>query len=302
MTIEVPSQTVEKIKALNTISGLDADQIIESFASAIDFSLDSDIRRYSMDKIQKAIDTEKALLQSVGIDPSFLEAAPVQTGLSHQLESVMSVTPEISESGLTLLNNEDKISEPEIEEKEESGYIDMLEDDDEDDDEDDTDFDMGGSLGGDVDDFEAMDTMLPDKVIEEMEDLKGDEPVPVMNKDGEEEGYEDDFMNDLQAEAEEGGLDDDILAAASASYDNDDEEGGYTGGSSGSHEKKKATIGNDGPTGEEGYDLDVLPVDLGLGKVSEDSSAGADFFAAALMGKTGDTTKRNSVKRVRRDE
>lgn len=294
LTIEVPQTTIEKIKALNAISGMSADEIINTFADAIEFKLNDEIINRSQIKINALIETEKKILQSAGINPDFLVSPIMQpSGISRGLKSYTETElPAIDPEKLKNYGTSDHPMTKEELNSEPNNYIDMTEDDE----------DSYGSLGGDEEDFDNMDVVLPDKAIEEMEDLKdevGEKDMPIKDKEGNDSGYEDDFMNDLQMEAEESdGLGDDIMAAAAASFDDDDDDldGGYTGG--GSSGDKKSSSYDDTP--RETNTPDILPSDLGLGSAT-DANAGAQLFASAIMGQTGDKSKRNGVRRVRRD-
>lgn len=268
LTIEVPQRTIEKIKALNLISGMDSDDIIQTFVETIDGSLDQSIVHASQAKINLVIEQEKSLLRSAGIDPdtmllgSFPSEAYTPEPKIISKESPPIACPIIPLTQITPL--EEKSVEDE-----------------------DNDAIFIGSLGGEDDDFDEMDTALPEDLVEKLSSPKDD--MTVRDKAGNETSYDDDFMRDIQDEidGDDDGMDS-IMAAASASMNGtSDTDGGATSSSKRS----------DAPTGEEGYVPDVLPVDLGLSSVTESDASATSFFESALTGRQGDKTKRDGVGR-----
>ena len=106
-------------------------------------------------------------------------------------------------------------------------------------------------------------------------------------------------MADLQEELDDGSLDG--IPADDYDYDDDEREFEEDSGVR-PRARVSGVIGDDAPTGEEGYTPDVLPVDYGIDKVSsEDGRSGGamDFFMNAMEGVEGDKSRRNNVARKR---
>lgn len=315
LEIEVGSKTIQKIQKLASISGQDSATLLVTLGKAIEERLDKELIRSSF-----------ALLEELGVDFGHLKMGQQDEVRVHAAQDHMPMeglekalrghidkedTP-LKETGPAKVGAA-KFSDEDISMTEAEDF----------------DPDMGGSLGADESEFERMDSKLdPDEIekmkpdpskyskpSEEQEDSSDDgeeendeedessfympdpdeeEDMPVKNKEGEDEGYDDDIMNDIQAEAEDE-YDNDAIAAASGSYSDDDFEDDAPRRS-----PKSGKIGNDAPTGEDGSTPDVLPVDYGFDNITgNDAKAGADFFTKVFSGETGDQSKRFQTRRRR---
>ena len=131
-----------------------------------------------------------------------------------------------------------------------------------------------------VDEHPSMDQELDEETKQEFSKMV------VKNKQGEEVGYDDDFMADVQAMAEDDdGQDDTIFRDAAGSMDRKT----FTG---------KTSIPSDSPVDDSGMEgNDILPVDFGMDGVAGDPRAAADFFTKAMFGQKGETRNRNQVRR-----
>lgn len=149
---------------------------------------------------------------------------------------------------------------------------------------------------------ESEEDLLPETFVAEEDEeeanplanLEKEGDMSIKNKLGQDVGYEDELMADIQAMADEEDFagEDDIMADAAASMG--------SGRSSGARVSKVAEIPQDTPIGESGEEgLDILPVDFGLNSISSNESGGMDFFAKALSGTRGDKSKRNGLSKKR---
>jgi hypothetical protein len=281
------------------------------FSTALDEKLTQQIVSHSKERIDYIIEQERKVLESAGIDPSFLNAGNHESGIEASQRS-QPCKMKVPLQNLQIADAEEDMDYSSVphDMNENSGGVEEKNHANSDSDSEfyiaDEDEDMEsmvGSLGGDEEKFEEMDTELPEEarsdflLPEEDEEQMEEDMESIKDKDGNETSYEDDFMNDIQAEADddfEG--QDDIMAAASASFSDDDD---LEGGAVGSSKEKKASVADDTPTGEEGFVPDVLPSDFGMDGVSGDDKNAAAFFASAFSGQQGDKSRRNQVKRKR---
>jgi hypothetical protein len=165
------------------------------------------------------------------------------------------------------------------------------------------DFSMAAGLGASEEEFDNYDEALPEEAQSEFilpgEDKEEIQTMPIKDKDGNQSGYDDPIMAELQEELEDGSLD----GYADDDYDYDDDEREFEEDVSVKPRARvSGVVGNDAPTGEDGYTPDVLPVDFGIDKVSsEDGRSGGamDFFNNAFDGIQGDKSRRNNVSRKR---
>lgn len=273
------------------------------FSTALDEKLTQQIVSHSKEKIDYIIEQERKLLETAGIDPSFLNAGNQESGIQAsqkfqpgKFEVPLQNLQVDSIEEVSDMNENSGGAEEKDHANSEADSEFYIADEDEDME------NMVGSLGGDEEAFEEMDTELPEEsksdfiLPEEDEEQMEEDMENIKDKDGNETSYEDDFMNDIQSEADEDFEgQEDIMAAASASFNADDIEGGATGSS----KEKKASVADDTPTGEEGFVPDVLPTDFGMDGISGDDKNAAAFFASAFEGQQGDKSKRNQVKRKR---
>jgi len=154
-----------------------------------------------------------------------------------------------------------------------------------------------------VDETNALDEKLPEEIQREVANIAKETIMPVKDKNGEKTTYEDPFMADMQAMADDDdGLDDPAIAAAESTYSDDDDLNlDDLPAPKATKTDKKLTIGNDVPRNDDGTQgLDILPVDLGLDHVAGDvdrGMSGASFFTNAIMGNGGDKSRRNGVRR-----
>jgi hypothetical protein len=136
------------------------------------------------------------------------------------------------------------------------------------------------SLADDVvDEHPSMDQELDDDTKQEFAQMV------VKNKQGEEEGYDDDFMADVQAMAEDDdGQGDSIFRDAAGSVDKKT----FTG---------RSTLPSDSPIDDSGMEgTDILPVDFNIDSIAGDPRASADFFTKAMFGQRGETRNRDQVR------
>ena len=169
----------------------------------------------------------------------------------------------------------------------------------------DSNFNMASGLGASEEDFDKFDDELPEEAKKEFvlpgqdDEEEEEELMPVKDKEGKDVGYSDPVMADLQAELESGGLD----GIGDDGYDFEDEEKEFQEDSGiKPRARVSSVIGDDTPTGEDGYTPDVLPVDFGINSVNSengDYKGAMDFFTNAMSGIQGDKSRRNSVSRKR---
>lgn len=283
------------------------------FSSALDEKLTQQIVSHSKERIDYIIEQERKVLESAGIDPSFLNAGDHKSGIEVS-QRFQPGKIEVPLQNLQIDDTEDELdmdySSVPYDMNENSGGAEEKNHANSDSDSEfyiaDEDEDMEsmvGSLGGDEEKFEEMDQELPEEagsdflLPEEDEEQMEEDMESIKDKDGNETSYEDDFMNDIQSEADEDFAgQENIMAAASASFSDDDD---LEGGAVGSSKEKKASVADDTPTGEEGFVPDILPSDFGMDGVSGDDKNAAAFFTNAFSGQQGDKSKRNQVKRKR---
>lgn len=307
LNLNVSPTVFIKIKKISELSGMGAPEISQELSQVIERSLDDYL-----------IQLTKEMLASCGVDPALLGAATPHTAGVQQIQEYGSSTMkqiledlkipheqeegEVDETndwgktyvppkkeaqtenpisktaadiGAQLLDSMQDVSQP-VEEVEETveGYED----------------------GGEESSFSDMDQELPEEARSEFV-LPGDEEVTVKDAKGQKASYSDPLMADIQDEI------DGDLSDAGDFFDEDDMEGDFSAPAA-KPKVKAGGIPSDVGDGE----LDILPMDLGIQKVSTlndgDSRAansGADFFMAALNNKRGDTSQRNTVRRVRKD-
>ena len=275
LTLKVSDDVARKIKGLSVLTGKNASDITNDLSQYIEGHI------------------TQQLIQAVGIKPEDLNVVrsgymqPV--GFEQEVQSQMTTTHDFEEQ-----STNDALVFPSDEEEENPFKG-----------EGDDGFSMAAGLGASEEEFDKYDDDLPEEMVEELvfpaenEDEEMD-TMPVKDKDGNNVGYEDPIMADLQEELEDGSLD----GVADDDYDYDDDEAEFDD-DSGVRPRanvRPASIGDDTPTGEDGYTPDVLPMDYGIDHVnSEDGNHGGamDFFTNAFDGIQGDKSARNNVRRKR---
>lgn len=276
LTLEVNLKTIEKIKAFSKLSGKGSGEILEILSNSVDNTLDSEL-----------ITITNNMLENLGVKTSNLSSLSssgraIHGVSSHALGTSVDgkVTLEGSETNEKVVHTMYSPPKEKTASKGEEEDFSLFELGDEDEDYNES---VASGLGGDEANFDDLDQELPQEVIE---DILPEKAMPtVKNKEGEEDSYEDDFMNDIQSEIDEDDIEDSVIAAAAASNRKPSPD--------------SEVRGNDAPTGEEGYIPDILPVDLGIDKVSGDRNMATEFFVAALEGKSGDKANRDKITRKR---
>lgn len=302
LTLTVDKDLARKIKGLSVLTGKTANDITD------------DVSQY----IEKHI--TRQLIEAVGIKPEDLAGGEMTGAQAEHRAGLMypvGFKQDISSTTLTTTSTEDDYSGA-------PSTADALvfpSEDEEDS------FGVGESLGDSEEDFDKYDDELPDHMVEKLDNSKlpkeeqerilmPKEEAPIYveaeteeeeiqmaikDKDGNDSGYADPIMAELQDELDSGGLD----GMIEEDYDLDDDEREFEEDVPARKARVTGSIPSDAPAAEgyENISPDVLPMDYGIGKVSTEdgqASGGAmDFFNHAFEGDVGDKTARNNVQRKR---
>lgn len=132
---------------------------------------------------------------------------------------------------------------------------------------------------------EELEEELPQSFMDNNE--TEEEDMAVINKNGQEDGYADPLMAEMQAM-----VDGDDFEEDSGLVTNDPALSAASFSSRGAAVSNMGTMPNDVSDG-----IDVLPADFGIDGVSGNDKGSADFFTAAFSGQLGDKSRRNQVKR-----
>lgn len=281
LKLTVNDDLARKIKGLSVLTGKSAQDITEDLSHHIEVHIN------------------RALVAAVGIKPEDLVThQPTTSTTTYTATSGFShantYRSDQSTNNALIFADQDEDEEEELYEETNSSKNT------------DASFNMAAGLGASEDDFNKFDEELPEQAKKEFVfPTQGEEEdeeeilMPVKDKEGKDVGYSDPVMADLQAELESGGLD----GMGDDSYDYEDEEKEFQQDSGVKPRARVSSIiGDDTPTGEDGYTPDVLPVDFGINSVNSeggDYKGAMDFFANAMSGAQGDKSRRNSVSRKR---
>jgi hypothetical protein len=278
LKLTVNDDLARKIKGLSVLTGKSAQDITQDLSQQIEVHIN------------------KALVAAVGLKPEDLvvhsspTANNTYTTNSGYVNQTQYRTDQSTNNALVFADQDEE--EDEYEESSSSKASDSG-------------FSMASGLGASEEEFDKFDDELPEEakkdfVLPGQNDEEDEEEfMPVKDKEGKEAGYSDPVMADLQAELESGGLD----GVGDGGYDFEDEEKEFKEDSGIKPRARVSTIiGDDTPTGEDGYTPDVLPVDFGINSVNSetgDYKGAMDFFTNAMSGLQGDKSRRNSVSRKR---
>jgi hypothetical protein len=306
LNLTVEPKVFTKIKKIADLSGMNSSEISFEISKAVDSMLD-----------EYLVQLTREMLESCGVNPELLSGTPRTATEVHTSGFVMPAGVEPLEEGeentglkvTDFIGNaaeDEEVNEsndwgdpyvppkkepapieedpivkatgkkpsPPPEPKSKGAIVSKVEEDE--------DLEEMFSDGGEESEFSSMDEDLPEDLREELI-FPGD--TDMKDKDGNNAKYEDEFMADIQEEFGE------------------DFEEGFDPDPAPTPAKKKiitSSIPNDVADNE----LDLLPVDIGIQKVSSesgDASSSADFFMAALNGQTGDKSRRNAVRNVRKN-
>lgn len=252
LTLKVNDDVGRKIQGLSVLTGKTAQDITEDLSARID-----------------SIITEQ-LLDSIGIQPALVREGP------------STATPPIQVEPFTVVPAGDAIHTSLTKGSTEDGFS-VWEAINDDDDDEEIDPNTEGLSNISVDDVDELDTYLPAEDVKELKETQ----MAVKDTTGNETGYEDELMADMQAMAEDddGDFESTIMDDAAASM-----------GSVRTGATVSTRIAEDTPVGDGGEEkLDILPADFNLDKVSENNDDAMGFFSKAISGTPGNKGNRNAV-------